>query len=423
MVRAFSRAEVALPKPHAESWTPALILSLVTAGTILSLSMGLRQSLGLFMEPMVRGTGITVATFGFAMAVQNLAWGIGQPFMGALCDRFGGRIVVVTASGMYCAGLYLTATGSHFGLYFGGGLLIGLAVAGTSHGVLVGIVSRLAAPAVRATAIALLAAIGSLGTFVIAPVAQTMIDGWSWQLSLGGLALLAATMAAVTLLFRTGKAETPATVPSQQVDARRAIVEALANRTFIITTVAFFACGFQLIFIATHLPNFAAICGLPPSVGAQAIALIGICNAVGTLVAGYLCQRWGNRNVLALIYLLRTASIAVFFTLPVSVETTLVFAAAMGFLWLSVVPPVSGLINGLFGPVNFGALFGVMFLSHQIGAFLGAWLGGLSYQWSGSYSIGWISLIVVGTLAALLQLTADGERETPPTIRSSELQR
>jgi len=396
-----------LPKTQAGSWTPALILSLVAAGTILSLSMGLRQSLGLFMEPMVRGTGITVATFGFAMAVQNLAWGIGQPFMGALCDRFGGRIVVVIASVLYCAGLYLTATGNSIGLYFGGGLLIGFAVAGTSHGVLVGIVSRLAAPAVRATAISILAAVGSLGTFVIAPVAQTMIDGWSWQSSMGALALLAASMAAVTLLFRRGKGETPATAPSQQVDARRAIADALANRTFVIATVAFFACGFQLIFIATHLPNFAAICGLPPSVGAQAIALIGICNAVGTLVAGYLCQRWGNRNVLALIYLLRTASIAVFFILPVSVETTLVFAAAMGFLWLSVVPPVSGLINGLFGTANFGTLFGVMFLSHQVGAFLGAWLGGLSYQWSGSYSIGWISLIVVGTLAALLQLTAD----------------
>ena len=400
-----------MPNPHAGSWTPALILSLVAAGTILSLSMGLRQSLGLFMEPMVRGTGISVATFGFAMAVQNLAWGIGQPFMGALCDRFGGRVVVSTASALYCAGLYLTATGSQIGLYLGGGLLVGLAVAGTSHGVLVGIVSRLAAPAVRATAISILAAVGSLGTFIIAPVAQTMIDGWSWQFSMGGLALLAASMAVVALLFRRGKAETLETAPSQQVDARRAIAEALANRTFIITTVAFFACGFQLIFIATHLPNFAAICGLPPSVGAQAIALIGICNAVGTLVAGYLCQRWGNRNVLALIYLLRTASIAVFFALPVSVETTLVFAAAMGFLWLSVVPPVSGLINGLFGPANFGALFGVMFLSHQVGAFLGAWLGGLSYQWSGSYSTGWISLVIVGALAGLLQLTADGDRE------------
>lgn len=402
------------PVPHAaaRSWTPALILSLVAAGIILSLSMGLRQSLGLFVEPMVRGTGITVATFGFAMAVQNLAWGIGQPFMGALCDRFGGRLVVLIAAALYGLGLYLAAGGSHVGLYLGGGLLIGLAVAGTSHGVLVGIVSRLASPAVRATAVSILAATGSLGTFMIAPAAQGMIDLWTWQDAMIGLALLAALMAVATLLFRQGPSPAPVAAGSAQpVNARAAIGGALGNRSFIITTVAFFACGFQLIFIATHLPNFIGICGLPPIVGAQAIALIGICNAFGTLGAGYLCQRWGNRNVLALIYLLRTAAIAVFFVVPVSVETTLIFAAAMGLLWLSVVPPVSGLINGLFGPANFGALFGVMFLSHQVGAFLGAWLGGLSYEWSGSYSTGWVSLIAVGTIAAVLQMTAGDEAD------------
>ncbi|MDF1586668.1 MFS transporter [Marinimicrococcus flavescens] len=380
---------------------------------ILSLSMGLRQSLGLFIEPMVRTTGITVATFGFAMAVQNLAWGIGQPFMGAICDRFGGRLVVAAAAVLYCAGLYMTASGGPVGLYLGGGLLIGIAVAATSHGVLVGIISRLAAPSIRATAVSLLAAVGSLGTFIVAPMAQAMIDHWTWQTALAGLALLAASMAGIALLFRRAEVQATGPASSPQPDAWRAIPEALADRSFVITTLAFFACGFQLIFIATHLPNYIAICGLPPSVGASALALIGICNAVGTLIAGYLCQRWGNGPVLALIYLLRTLSIAAFFAFPVSVETTLLFAAAMGFLWLSVVPPVSGLINGLFGPSNFGALFGVMFLSHQVGAFLGAWLGGLSYQFSGSYSAGWLSLVIVGTAAALLQLTVRDEELRP----------
>lgn len=402
-----------MSKPIARSWKPALLISLVATGLILSLSMGLRQSLGLFMEPMVRTTGITVASFGFAMAVQNLAWGIGQPFMGAICDRFGGRLVVAVATVLYCTGLYLTASGGAVGLYLGGGLLIGIAVAATSHGVLVGIISRLAAPAIRATAVSILAAVGSLGTFIVAPMTQAMIDHWTWQAALGGLAVVAASMAGIALLFRRGEARTAGTAGAAQPNARRAIAEALANRSFVITTLAFFACGFQLIFIATHLPNYIAICGLPPSVGASALALIGLCNAVGTLVAGYLCQRWGNGPVLALIYLLRTLSIAAFFAFPVSVETTLLFAAAMGFLWLSVVPPVSGLINGLFGPANFGALFGVMFLSHQIGAFLGAWFGGLSYQFSGNYSAGWLSLIVVGTAAALLQFTVRDERLRP----------
>jgi len=400
-------------------WSPALIAALAAAIVILSVSMGLRQSLGLFMEPMLRGAGVTVASFGLALAVQNLAWGIGQPFMGALCDRFGGKLVVVIAAALFCAGLFLMATGSHAALFLGGGVLIGLAVAGTSHGVLVGIVSRLATPAVRATAISVLAAAGSLGTFFIAPAAQTMLDRWSWQVTLGGLAALAGLMALAALVFKRnrpdgiGHGSTTGDQP-EKVDARRAITEALANRSFVISALAFFACGFQLIFVATHLPNFIGICGLPPSVGAQAIALIGICNAVGTLTAGYCCQRWGNRNVLAAIYLLRTMSIAVFFTLPVSMESTLLFAAAMGFLWLSVVPPVSGMINNLFGSANFGALFGVMFLSHQIGAFLGAWLGGLSFQWSGSYTTGWISLIVVGTLAALLKVTA--RNDAPPVL-------
>jgi predicted MFS family arabinose efflux permease len=374
--------------------------------------MGLRQSLGLFLEPMVRNAGVSVAAFGFAMALQNLAWGVGQPFMGALCDRYGGRVVVIGASALFCAGLYLVATGGQAGLYLGGGLMIGLAVAGTSHGVLVGIVSRLASPAVRATAVSIIASVGSLGTFILAPTAQALIERWSWQGALGGLAALAATMAAIAFLLPTPAAKADGGRAGQSSDARKAIGEALGNRTFVITTVAFFACGFQLIFVATHLPKFISICGLPPSVGAEAIALIGICNAVGTLVAGYCCQLWGNKNVLALIYLLRTFSIAVFFALPVSEESTLVFAAAMGFLWLSVIPPVSGLINSLFGAVNFGVLFGVMFLSHQVGAFLGAWLGGLSYQLSGSYSIAWISLILVGAVAAILQFMAN-ERMVP----------
>lgn len=404
-----------MSRQTAANWTPALVIPLIAAGSILSLSMGLRQSLGLFMEPMVRGGAVTVATFGFAMAMQNLAWGIGQPFMGALCDRYGGRLVVAVAAVLYCAGLAMMASGSVLGLYIGGGLLIGLAVAATSHGVLVGIISRLASPAIRATAVSILAAVGSLGTFVLAPAAQAMIEQWSWQTALAGLALLAASMTAIALLFRRNAAPSEGEPP--RPNARRAIGQALSNRSFIITTLAFFACGFQLIFIATHLPNFIAICGLPPSVSAYALALIGICNAFGTLLAGYFCQRWGNGLVLAMIYLLRTLSIALFFALPVTVETTLIFAAAMGFLWLSVVPPVSGLINGLFGPANFGTLFGVMFLSHQVGAFLGAWLGGLSYQISGTYSIGWLALIAVGATAAALQLSVGVQR--PQSLPSS----
>ncbi len=390
------------PNSTSNAWTPVLVTTLVAAAIILSISMGLRQSLGLFLGPMANA-GISVAGFGLAMAIQNLAWGIGQPFMGALCDRFGGRLVVLISAALYCAGLALMATGGTTALYLGGGVLIGLAVAGTSYGVLVGIISRLADPAVRAIAVSILAAAGSLGTFVLAPSAQVMINAVGWQWALAGFVAIAAVMGVLALLLRQPAV---ATASGSRPDARSALREALASRTYVISTLAFFACGFQLIFIATHLPNYLAICGLPPSVGANAIALIGICNVVGTLAAGWLSQRWGNRQVLALIYLLRTVAIAAFFALPVSPASALTFAAAMGFLWLSVVPPVSGMINARFGPANFGTLFGVMFLSHQIGAFLGAWLGGLIFQLNGSYTIAWSALIVVGLIAAGLQILA-----------------
>lgn len=396
-----------IDRPTIESqWTPALLVVLVAASAILTIAMGIRQSLGLFVDPLVRGAGLSVTTIGLAMAVQNLAWGIGQPIMGALADRYGGRMVVLGAAACFAAGLVLMRSASPFGLFVGGGLLIGLAVAGTSHGVLVGILSRLARPSVRAMAISILAAAGSLGTFVIAPATQALIDRIDWSATFLLLALLAASMAALGLFLKSG-AEGATGPGAERPDARGAIREALRHPGYVAMTLAFFACGFQLIFIATHLPNYIDLCGLAPSVGANALALIGLCNAIGTLVVGRLGERFGNRPVLALIYVFRTLAIAVYILTPVSIESTLLFAAAMGFLWLSVIPPVSGLLNAMFGPTNFGALFGVMFLSHQIGAFLGAWLGGLTFDLSGDYWIAWISLIIVGALAAAIQWTMD----------------
>lgn len=387
-------------------WTPALVSVLIVASLILSTSMGIRQSLGLFLDPMVKGAGISVATFGLAMAVQNLAWGIGQPAMGALSDRFGGRMVVITAAACFALGLWLMSLGSVLGLFVGGGILIGLAIAGTSHGVLVGILSRIAAPQVRTLAVSILAATGSLGTFLIAPGSQGLLNRIDWQSTLWVLAGLAATMALLALFFRSSRGEAGA-ANADRPNAIAAVREAVHHPGYVVMTIAFFACGFQLIFVATHLPKFVAICGLSPSVSANAIALIGVFNAIGTLLAGYLGERYGNRLILALIYLLRTMAIACYALLPVSVESTLVFGAAMGFLWLSVIPPVSSLLNKMFGPTNFGALFGVMFLSHQVGAFLGAYLGGLSFELSGSYAIAWTSLVVVGAIAFAIQLTMD----------------
>lgn len=388
------------------SWTPLLVVVLVAAGTVLSTSMGIRQSLGLFLGPITSGTGLSIAMFGLAMAVQNLAWGIGQPFMGALADRFGGQLVIIAGAVCFAVGLLLMRLGSAFGLFLGGGLMIGLAVAATSHGVLVGIISRIAPAKVRALAVSILAAVGSLGTFLIAPATQMSLDLFSWQTTLMILAGLAAAIGLLAAAFRTNGAAA-AQAPTERPDAIGAIRQALRHPGFIAMTVAFFACGFQLIFVATHLPNFIAICGLPASLSAQAIALIGVFNALGTLAAGQLGERFGHKLVLGAIYVLRTVAIASYAFLPVSVESTLVFGAAMGLLWLSVIPPVSALINSLFGATNFGALFGVMFLSHQLGAFLGAYLGGLSFDVTGDYAVAWASLVGVGALAALIQFSMD----------------
>ncbi|HIP79453.1 MAG TPA: MFS transporter, partial [Kiloniellaceae bacterium] len=312
---------------RSSAWTPALLVVLVVSSLILSTSMGIRQSLGLFLDPVVRGAGVSVATFGLAMALQNLFWGIGQPAMGALSDRYGGRIVVLLAALCFAIGLWLMSLGTGFGLFFGGGVLIGLAVAGTSHGVLVGILSRLAAPSVRALAISILAAAGSLGTFVIAPASQGLLDRIAWDTTLLLLAALAAAMACLAVFFKRNG--TSSAGPAERPDARRAIGEALRHPGYVAMTLAFFACGFQLIFVATHLPKFVAICGLAPSVSANAIALIGIFNAVGTLVVGRLGERYGNKLILALIYVFRTVAIACYAFLPVSMESTLAFGAAM----------------------------------------------------------------------------------------------
>ncbi|WP_193188162.1 MFS transporter [Nisaea sediminum] len=387
-------------------WTPVLVGTLIAASAILSTSMGIRQSLGLFLDPVARATGISVASFGLAMAVQNLVWGIFQPTMGALSDRYGGHMVVTIGAASFAGGLWLMTLGGALGLYVGGGLLIGIAIAATSHGVLVGVISRLAAPGVRAISISVLAAAGSLGTLVLAPASQAMLDRMPWNTVLLVLAALSAGMVVLALVLRGRRRGQPA-AHSERPNALKAIREALRHRGYVAMTVAFFACGFQLIFVATHLPKFVAICGLSPSVSANTIALIGVCNAVGTLLVGYLGERFGNRLVLSLIYVFRTIAIASYAFMPVSVVSTLLFGAAMGLLWLSVIPPVSGLLNNMFGATNFGALFGVMFLSHQIGAFLGAYLGGLTFDLTGDYLIAWSAMIVVGLLAALIQISMD----------------
>ena len=399
----------------------AMLALLILSGLIISLCMGLRQSLGLFMRPLTLDLGISAATFGFSLALQNIVWGLSQPFVGALADRHGARPVLIGTALTYAAGLALMAFSKGVpGALEVAGFLTGIGTAGTGFGVLIGTISRATPPEKRSQTVGAVAAAGSLGTMFLAPLGQSLIEGFGWQAAMLAFAIIAGSMALFALpvkglaatLGAEGAAGAVATKPDQPLG--EALREALGHRGFMFMTLAFFACGFQLVFITTHLPAYLQLCGVAPGVGASALALIGLFNTVGTYMFGLLGARYSQKHLLVLIYLLRTAFIIAFLLMPISATSTLVFAAAMGFLWLGVAPLVTGIIGRVFGLTHFNTLYGVVFLSHQVGSFFGAWMGGLVFDWTGSYDAGWGALIVIGLTAFTLQWLMD---DRPPPVR------
>jgi len=395
-----------------------MLLLIVLSGLIISLCMGLRQSLGLFMRPMTLDLGISAATFGFTIALQNIVWGVSQPFVGALADRYGPRPVLIVTALLYAAGLLLMVFsksipgGPLVGLQVAG-FLIGIGTAGAGFGVLIGTISRATPPEKRSQTVGLVAAAGSLGTMVIAPVGGWLIDGFGWQLAMAGFAAIAGSMALLSLPIRE-QAVSDGNLSRVNQKLGEALREAIGHRGYLFMTLAFFACGFQLVFITTHLPAYLQLCGVAPGVAASALGLIGLFNAVGTYLFGLLGARYSQKHLLALIYLLRTLIIVAFLLAPISAASTLVFAAAMGFLWLGVAPLVTGIIGRVFGLTHFNTLYGIVFLSHQVGSFFGAWMGGLVFDRFGNYDFGWGALIVIGVGAFTLQWLMD---ERPPRER------
>jgi predicted MFS family arabinose efflux permease len=392
----------------------AMLVLLALSGLIISICMGLRQSLGLFMRPMTLELGISAATFGFAIALQNIVWGLSQPLVGALADRYGPRPVLVGTALMYAAGLLLMV----FARVLPGGLeiagfLAGIGTAGTGFGVLIGTVSRATPPEKRSQTVGIVAAAGSLGTLVIAPLGQALIDGLGWKVAMVAFAAIAASMALLSLPIRE-RPLVKGNAPAVKQNLGGAVREAMAHRGYLFMTLAFFACGFQLVFITTHLPAYLQICGVAPGVGATSLALIGLFNTVGTYMFGLLGARYSQKHLLALIYLLRTVFIVAFLLLPVTATSTLVFAAAMGFLWLGVAPLITGIIGRVFGLTHFNTLYGIVFLSHQVGSFFGAWMGGVLLDRFGNYDLAWGALIVIGATAFTLQWLMD---ERPPRER------
>jgi predicted MFS family arabinose efflux permease len=393
-----------------------MLVLLVLSGVIISICMGLRQSLGLFMRPMTVELGISAATFGFSIALQNIVWGLSQPFVGALADRYGPRPVLIGTAVLYAAGLLLMMfTKVVPGALETAGFLAGIGVAGTGFGVLIGTVSRATRPEKRSQTVGIVAAAGSLGTMVIAPLGQWLIDGVGWKAAILAFAAIAASMALLSLPIREqAVAEGNSSAVNQNLV--QAVREAMAHRGYLFMTLAFFACGFQLIFITTHLPAYLAVCGVAPSVGASALALIGLFNTIGTYCFGLLGARYSQRRLLALIYLVRTICIGVFLLVPITAASTLVFASVIGFTFLGVVPLVTGIIGRVFGLTHFNTLYGIVFLSHQVGSFFGAWMGGVVFDRTGNYNFAWGALIVIGLAAFVLQWMMD---ERPPRERKS----
>ena len=392
----------------------AMILLLVLSGLIISICMGLRQSLGLFMRPMTLDAGVSAATFGFAIALQNIVWGIAQPFVGALADKHGPRPILVVTAILYASGLLLMAFWQGAVGLDVAGFLLGVGTAGTAFGVLTGVITRAVTEARRSQTVGLIAAVGSLGTMVLAPIGQSLINAYGWQFAMVSFAVIASSMIFLAFPIKGLAVALNADAPPPQARIQglgEALREAVTHRGYLFMTLAFFACGFQLVFITTHLPAYLQLCGIAPGVGATALGLIGLFNAFGTYGFGLLGARYSQKHLLALIYLLRTLFIVGFVLVPISATTTLIFAAAMGSLWLGVSPLVTGIIARVFGLTHFGTLYGVVFFSHQVGSFFGAWMGGLVFAQWGNYNFAWGALIAIGLAAFTLQWLMD---ESPP---------
>lgn len=393
-------------------WQSVSILA--GAAVMLSLAMGMRQSLGLFMQPVTRDIGISAGDFAFALAIQNIIWGISQPFAGALVDRFGTRYIAAAGALLYAGALTLTAFAtSAWMVTLGAGVLVGIALSCTTSGIAAKVAARVVRPERRSLAFGLVSAAGSIGTFFCAPLAQGVIQGAGWQIAMLVFVGLAAAILPAALLG--GRADqVPLDGPGGSTETMRSTLdEARSHGGYIVMAAAFFVCGLQLVFLTTHLPTFLADCGADPMLGAQALAVIGAFNVFGSWLFGWLGDRWNKHWLLGGIYIARSLAIALYFSMPVTTTSTLVFAAAMGTLWLGVIPLVNGLVAQIFGIRYLATLTGIAFFSHQVGSFLGAWAGGVIYDALGSYTLAWQLAAGIGAAAGVMQLFMN----TRPTER------
>jgi len=376
---------------------------LVCGAMIVTLSMGIRHGFGLWLQPITMDRGWTREHFSFALAVQNLTWGVAGLFAGMLADRFGAYRVLLGCGLTYAVGLALMALApSPFAFTASAGVLLGIAQAGTTYAVIYGVIGRNIDASKRSWAMGVAAAAGSFGQFLMVPVENALIGGLGWQGALFALAAFALLILPLARGLREPDLEGGSTRPQQSIAA--ALREAFAYPSFQLLMAGYFVCGFQVVFIGVHMPSYLRDHGLTPSVATTALALIGLFNVFGTYAAGVLGQHWPKKYLLSGIYILRSVAIVVFLIVPLTPWSVYIFSAVMGLLWLSTVPPTNAVVAQIFGVQYLSMLAGFVFLSHQIGSFLGVWLGGKLYDATGSYDVVWWLAVALGVFAALINL-------------------
>ena len=373
---------------------------LLAGAIVLSLNMGVRQTFGLFIAPMTIDIGFGRGSFALAIAVQNLLWGVLTPACGMIADRYGTGRMLVAGGLLYVLGILVMALGqSVFTVHLGAGILVGMAVASCGFPLVLSVVARIAPEEKRSLWLAIAASGGSVGQFLLLPFGQLMITGFGWVIALLAMAALAALIVPLAAALSSPPA-TPATGPSQSLGD--ALKEAGRHPGFLLLNGGFFVCGFHVAFVGTHLPGYIVTCNLSEQLGANALGLIGFFNIIGGLLAGVLGSRFRKKYLLATIYLLRAVVIGIFLVSPKTELMVWLFSASFGLLWLSTVPLTSALVGQIFGPRYMATLFGIVMLSHQLGAFFGAWLGGINYDLTGTYDMGWVISVILGLLAAIL---------------------
>ena len=377
---------------------------LVCGAAVVTLSMGIRHGFGLWLQPITQDMGWTRENFAFALAIQNLAWGLFGIFAGMAADRFGAFRVLLAGSLLYALGLAgMALSPTPFIFMLTAGLMIGAAQAGSTYAIVYGVIGRQIPAERRSWAMGVAAAAGSFGQFLMVPVEGWLIGGVGWQaalLVLGAAALLIMPLA----LFLREPGFKGGAAPRREQTIGQALREAFGYRSFQLLMAGYFVCGFQVVFIGVHMPSYLKDHGLSPQVASYALAIIGLFNVIGTYAAGALGQRLAKRHILSFIYLARSVAIVVFLWAPLTPTSVYIFAAVMGVLWLSTVPPTNAVLAQIFGVAHMSMLGGFVFFRHKIGSFLGVWLGGYLYDRTGSYDIVWYIAIALGVFAALVNL-------------------